>query len=160
MSASPDECARDLLDVAPMVMRIIRANMRDHAATDLSVPQFRALGFVDRHAGASLSDVAEHLGLQLPSVSRLVDGLVARTLMTRQEQATDRRYVTLRVTPRGRARLQTAYDSARAYLTDQLAVLPEAKLKIVIDALCILRPLFTGERETTLAGRPHGNFGD
>jgi MarR family transcriptional regulator for hemolysin len=155
MSASPDECARDLLDVAPMVMRIIRANMRDHAATDLSVPQFRALGFVDRHAGASLSDVAEHLGLQLPSVSRLVDGLVARTLMTRQEQATDRRYVTLRVT-----RLQTAYDSARAYLTDQLAVLPEAKLKIVIDALCILRPLFTGERETTLAGRPHGNFGD
>jgi len=157
MRASPDKCARELLDVVPLVMRIIRVNMRHHAATDLSVPQFRALGFVDRHAGASLSDVAEHLGARLPSVSRLVDGLAARNLMIREEQAADRRYVMLRVTPRGRSRLQTAYDSTQAYLANQLEVLPEAKRKIVIDALCILRPLFTGERETTLGERPHGN---
>jgi DNA-binding MarR family transcriptional regulator len=60
-------------------------------AHGLSVPQFRALGFVHRHAGSSLSEVADHIGLTLPAMSRLIDGLVELQLMRRQSQSADRR---------------------------------------------------------------------
>ncbi len=160
MSISPEECAHELLEVAPLVVRSIHVKMRDNSTADLSVPQFRALGFVDRHTGASLSDVAEHLGLQLPSASRLVDGLVARKLMMRQEHAADRRCVTLSVSARGRSRLQIVYDSTQAHLAGHLAVLSEAERATVMDALRILHPLFTSGRETALTGKLRGNSRD
>ena len=45
--------------------------------------QFRTLAFVDANQGASLSEVAGHIGLGLPSMSKLVDALVNRELLTR-----------------------------------------------------------------------------
>src|SRR5512137_2718402 len=108
MHTSPDICAQEILEVVPAVMRIIRAEMRRHRTADLSVPQFRTLAFIDRNVAASLSDVAEHIGLTLPSMSKIVDGLVMRKLVTRQTHPTDRRRMTLALTPRGQTALQTS----------------------------------------------------
>ena len=49
-----DECARQLLDTTPQVMRFIRAEMRSHRGHDLSVPQFRTLTFINRNPEVSL----------------------------------------------------------------------------------------------------------
>ena len=73
-SASAEEqCAREILDTVPVVMRMIRKELRKRGARVLTVPQFRTLAFVNRRKGASLSEAAEHIGLTLPSVSTLVD---------------------------------------------------------------------------------------
>ncbi len=80
-----DECARQLLDTTPQIMRFIRAEMRSHRGHDLSVPQFRTLTFINRNPEASLSNLANHLGLTLPSTSKLVDGLVNQKIITRHE---------------------------------------------------------------------------
>ncbi len=42
------------MEAVPLVMRFIRADMRAINATDMSVPQFRTLAFLDRNPGASL----------------------------------------------------------------------------------------------------------
>ena len=68
MLGSADECARQVLEIVPLVMAAIRTEIRTHRGSELSVPQFRVLIFLNRHAGASLSDIAEHLGLTLPSM--------------------------------------------------------------------------------------------
>ena len=60
-----------------------RATCAATAAADLSVPQFRTLLFLRRHPGASLSEVAEHIGLTLPSISKMIDRLEARDLLAR-----------------------------------------------------------------------------
>ncbi|MGA2378038.1 MAG: MarR family transcriptional regulator, partial [Spirochaetia bacterium] len=67
MTRKEDECAREVLDVVPSVMRFIRTEMRSHRALDLTVPQFRSLVIIERAAGTSLTGVAEHLGLTPPS---------------------------------------------------------------------------------------------
>ena len=41
MRISPDDCAREVLEVVPLIMRAIRTDMRSHRTPDLSVPQFR-----------------------------------------------------------------------------------------------------------------------
>lgn len=146
MPISSNETARQVLEVVPAVMRTVRAQMRESGAANLSVPQFRTLGFIDRHRGASLSDVAEHIGLTLPSMSKLVDGLVARKLVIRQSHADDRRRITLGLTARGCAVLQSARESTQASLVERIATLTENERVIVVHAMQILQPLFVRQR--------------
>jgi MarR family transcriptional regulator for hemolysin len=132
-----------MLDTVPLITRAIRAEMRSHRTPDLTVPQFRALAFLRRHAGASLSEAAEHMGLTLPSMSRIVDGLVVRQLVVRQTPPEDRRRVSLALTASGQEILQLARKATQARLAEALTTLSEAQRVSIIEAMRMLRPLFT-----------------
>src|SRR5437763_17044188 len=103
--ANTERCARQLLETVPLVMQFIRRQMRSLCSHDLSVPQIRTLYFVSTNDRPSLSDAAEYIGLALPSMSRLVDGLVKKDLLTRAECQHDRRHVRLGITAAGQAAL-------------------------------------------------------
>jgi MarR family transcriptional regulator for hemolysin len=148
MTTSPDACAQEILDVVPTVMRAIRTELRRHRTADLSVPQFRTLAYIDRNADASLSDVAEHIGLTLPSLSKIVDGLVTRKFVTRQTHPTDRRRMTLALTTRGLNALEASRAATRACLAEELATLSDRQREIVVQAMEILRPVFTVQKES------------
>lgn len=157
---TPEQCAALLLETTPLVMRTIRAQMRGYRAADLSVPQFRALGFVRRHAGASLSELAEHLGLTAPATSRLVDGLVARGYVLRQSKPRDRRTLELTASPRGVAMLDSTRERTLADLRERLAPLADADRAALVSALETLRALFASGRATpagTAAGTVTAN---
>jgi len=141
-SISLDECACQMLETVPLVMRTVRTEMRRHRAADLSVPQFRTLAFLNRQAGASLSQVAEHIGLTPPSMSLLVEGLVERKLILRNTHAADRRRVTLRLTARGESALEAAHGATQAALAGKLAALSIQNRAIVVQAMQALRPIF------------------
>ena len=145
MASALGDCAHRLLDTAPLMMRAIRREMRSHRTPDLSVPQFRTLAFIRRNSDASLSDLAHHLDLKLPSASKLIDGLVNKNLIMRQESASDRRRVTLALTRRGDAILTSARAATQAHLTEILRPLSAKELKTVHDAMHLLHPLFAGE---------------
>ena len=141
-SISLDECARQVLETVPLVMRTVRAEMRRHRAADLSVPQFRTLTFLSRQAGASLSQVAEHIGLTLPSMSSLVEGLVERKLILRKTHSVDRRRVTLTLTARGQSVLEAAHGATQAALAKKLAALAPQDRTIVVQAMQAVHPIF------------------
>ena len=148
MEYSADECAREVLEVVPVVMRGIRTELRSHRGGDISVPQFRTLFYVSRHEGPSLSQVAEHVGLTMPSMSRIVDGLVARRLATRETHRGDRRRMTLALTTHGHAKLRSARQTTEAYLSQLFRTLPSTKRDTVVEAMRVLRTIFaeTGSR--------------
>lgn len=141
------ECAGALLDVVPQVMRVVRAEIRSHRDGELSVPQFRALAYLDRHPGSPLLAVAAHLGLTPPSMSKLIDGLIARRLVSRQESAADRRRITLSLTTQGRSTLERTRRHTRVRLAEALATLAAAERATVMEALAILRRTFSIEGE-------------
>ena len=151
MFGSPDECARQILEAVPMVMCAIRSEMRSHRGADLSVPKFRVLIFLNRHEGASLSVIAEHLGLTLPSMSKMIDGLVARNMVTRQMDPKDRRRVTLVLTALGRSSMQSAYKATESRLAERLVVLPAAERRVIIEAMQVLASTFGSDREAKTA---------
>jgi DNA-binding MarR family transcriptional regulator len=148
MSVSPDECAHAVLDVVPLVMRCIRAEMRSHRAPDLSVPQFRALVYLSRQEGPSLSGVAEHLGLTPPSTSVMMDGLVSRGLVTRQVHSSDRRRVTLALTPAGHAAMESAHEMTGSRLAERLAELTEPERAVIVRAMQSMVAVFAGAQGT------------
>lgn len=145
MSTSADDCAHEILDVVPLVMRTIRAEMRSHRAADLSVPQFRALVFLARVDGASLSDVAAHLGLTAATTSVMIDGLVERGQVIRQVHPEDRRRITLGLTASGQAAMAAALQTTRARLAERLTALPDAERLAVVEAMQVLRSVFATE---------------
>ncbi len=142
MKAMTEQAAGHVLEVVPLVMAAIRGHMRRFRDCDLSIPQFRTLAYLNREPGASLSDVAEYIGLTLPAMSRLVDGLVDRKLVSRQTPAGDRRKITLNLTGRGRTMLESALTMTQDHLVEHLADLSAEDCQTVIRAMDILRPLF------------------
>ncbi len=139
VTRSAEQCAALALDLAPMLMSLMRQELNAHQTLDLSVPQFRTLRFVARQPAASLSNLAAHLGMTLPAASKLVDRLFEQELVTRTTATTDRRRVELTLTVRGKFALDLAVITAQARLAEQLADLPEQALDECIQALTVLR---------------------
>jgi DNA-binding MarR family transcriptional regulator len=144
---SPDDCARELLEVVPPIMRVIRAEMRSRTTLELSVPQFRALSYLNRHAGASLSPVADHIGLTRPAMSILIDGLVNRKLVARETDPVDRRRLTLSLTRQGQSLYAAARQHTQARLAGRLAALSPAEREALAASLEQLRSLFVPQEE-------------
>jgi DNA-binding MarR family transcriptional regulator len=136
------QAAKNVLEITPHIMRAVRRVMRSHRTPDLSIPQFRALGFLQKHEGASLSDVANHIGLQPPTMSKMIDALVARGLVERNIDQEDRRRVTLTLSDKGRKLWQKARQATNDFLTEKLAALPDEDLLLIVRAMECLRPLF------------------
>ncbi len=69
---------------------------------DLTLTQVKTLSALDQsEAELSVKELAERLGLSLPSASRTVDGLLRRGWLARREDERDRRIKRLNVTPAG-----------------------------------------------------------
>ena len=90
-----------------------------------------------------MSKVAEYIGLTLPSMSALVDSLVAEGLVSRQTHPDDRRRMTLTLTDGGRARLKSARASTANYLGQKLRQLSPADRMTVGKCMKVLRTVFT-----------------
>jgi DNA-binding MarR family transcriptional regulator len=142
MSCNARQCAREILETTPAVMRFIRGHVRRRRAEGLSLPQFRALTFLNRAKNASLSAAAGHLGLSLPAMSRLVNGLVEGGLVERWPVSTNRRQIALTLTVRGQATLEKVRAAIRRRLAETLAPLPASELEIIHRATEVLRKIF------------------
>jgi len=138
MGISPEECAREILDAIPVVMRSIRSEMRSHRETGMSVPQFRAMLFLRRNPGISLVNVADHLGLTPPSASKLIDGLVARGLVTRQGSIHDRRRIELHLSNKGEQSLDVSDRATRDNLVAKIHALTPDERNMVGQSLQLL----------------------
>jgi MarR family transcriptional regulator for hemolysin len=145
MSKLLDACAHELMDTAPQIIQAIRVEMRRGRGSDISIPQFRAMRFIQVQPDLSLSHLAEHLGLTLPSVSKLVDGLVKQKLITRKESTADRRKITLVLTSTGAAIVDSARADARTNLAQKLKHLSDNDLETISQAMQLLRPIFVNQ---------------
>jgi DNA-binding MarR family transcriptional regulator len=142
MKHAVESCAREVLEAVPVVMRFIRDQVRQRRAAGLSLPQFRTLIFLDRIQDSSLSAVAGHLGLSLPAMSRLVNGLVACGLVRRQTVSTNRRQIALTLTARGQAALEKARGEIRRQLAGALRALSVSEQKTIQRAMRTLHSIF------------------
>ncbi len=137
------DCAAEMLETVPLLVRTMRAQMRSQGARDLSLVEFRTLAFVGRKDAATLSDLKDHIGLSLPSMSKIVNSLVQQNLMRRTTSSSDRRCMALSLTPRGRQLHTAARAQTQRYLAARLAALPARQRTEVAAAFRLLRVLFT-----------------
>lgn len=80
------------------------------AQVDLTLPQYRVLAIL-ADGNEAASGLAERLAVRPPSITAVIDGLVARGLVDRRHEDSDRRRVSLRITGDG-ARMVVEADRA------------------------------------------------
>jgi DNA-binding MarR family transcriptional regulator len=159
---SSEGCAAEILETVPAVMRFIRAQMRHHRGPELSVPHFRTLLYLGRHGGASLSVLAEFLGLSLPAASRMVEGLVRKGFLVRRIPPGNRRLIALALSARGRRTVAAARQATERRLAEVVASIPRGQRAAIQRALRALREGFQAAypltpslaKEANRAGQP------
>ncbi|MEH2119586.1 MarR family winged helix-turn-helix transcriptional regulator [Nostoc sp.] len=140
--ATSEECAARVMDTVPLMMRFIRADMRAHSAAFLSIPQLRSLAFINRNPGASLSDLAEHLGVTSATASATIERLVQRDFVQRIAHPQERRRVLLNLTEDGKHHLKQSQDQTRAHISDLLKGLTQEQISNIEEGLTLLKNVF------------------
>jgi MarR family transcriptional regulator for hemolysin len=154
-SSEAYSCAQEMLDTVPLVMRLIRNYMRRHRS-GLTVPQFRTICYLSNTPQSSLSDAADFIGLSLPAMSRMVDGLVDKGYLDRRTCQTDRRHVRLTVTSLGETALAESRRIAQEQLAEVVGQLSVAQQREVATVMRLVRDVFTPElgAETAPSAEP------
>jgi DNA-binding MarR family transcriptional regulator len=137
-----DQAAAELLEVMPAIMQFVRAEMRNQPDPSLSVTQLRALSFLDRNPNLSLSEVADYIGITRASTSTMIDRLVQRGLVDRQEDPKERRHVMLKLTQTGSDRLAQMRNIIRQTITTLFDQLTPEELEQVSQSLALLGRVF------------------
>lgn len=105
---------------------------------DLSMPQVKALMVICAQAPVHGRGLSRTLCVGQPAVSKLVDHLVERGYVRREEDVDDRRVVWLRPTPRGQALRERLTIANRETLLPLLAELDPDEREVVAGACDIL----------------------
>lgn len=121
---------------------------------DLSPSQYRVLWLL-AHGPSVSSALAERMAVRPPTVTSVVDGLVARGLVERGHAGGDRRQVTHVLTPEGERVLAAADGAVDRRLVEIAQCLPTERLADrALGALALWQQAMLAHRERNLgAGR-------
>jgi DNA-binding MarR family transcriptional regulator len=152
-----DQLLAEILDEEPAMFRAMGpANARDWIGLDLTMSQLKVavLLYVSTRpggpAGLRVSEVARSLGVTLPTVTSVMDRLVERRLVRRDEDPADRRQHVCRLTPDGLQLIERIAAGRRAYTEKLLAYLDEEALATVLRGMRLL----IGAADRLHAGAP------
>lgn len=95
---------------------------RGRGIPGMQIAGFRVLGVLLRCGPLPISEVGKRLYISKPYMTRLVDGLIAEDLVERLPDSSDRRVTNIRITGKGRNRIEeigTIFkDDIKALLSD------------------------------------------
>ena len=95
------------------------------AEENCSVEQWRVLSIIADGKGHPMTEIADQVLMPAPSLTKLVDRMVADNLVYRRPDSSDRRRVLLHLTARGRALHQRAADRLLADQTRLLGAIDD-----------------------------------
>jgi DNA-binding MarR family transcriptional regulator len=139
-----DEDAQLVRNIGGFAKFILHSGGRDFYAAvgelELSISQIRTLHLLcGEMKEASLKTVADAIGLSLPAVSRSVDALVHRGLVTRTENLDDRRLKAVRATDKAHALVDRLMELRVAGITDFVRTLsPRERQKLAAALIPIV----------------------
>ena len=137
------ECTIDKFwEVYPPFWNQVKAHIRSVASDQfgISVEQFHILRFIRKGQG-SASEIARVQRISRPAISQAVDALAHKGLITRQQDARDRRHVQLALTEDGCSLLDSISSDTRQWMRIEMAALSEAELETIIAALEALKKI-------------------
>jgi DNA-binding MarR family transcriptional regulator len=119
----------------------------DWVAQELTFGQMRLLFLLKGNGPATMSRVAEWLGVGLPAASGIVDRIERHGLVARVHRTDDRRVVECQLTDAGRALLAEIAGMRREVLRETLGVLDANELSEFFRLIGVLL-------ERNMSGRP------
>jgi DNA-binding MarR family transcriptional regulator len=131
-----------LHDVASAVhsaaIRLLRMVRREDRQTGISPPRLSALSVLVFAGPMSLAELAAAEEVRAPTMSRIVEGLVADGLATREADPANRRKVRIAATEEGRRRLEAGRERRVRVLTARLRRLADSEQRALARGVEVL----------------------
>ena len=124
---------------------------------DLSVAQMATLMLLDADGSSTVGDLASDLGRSLSATSRLLDQMVRRELVTRQEDPHDRRVKRVALAEYGRDLIGRVQRRRAEAQLSVMTALSEAERADVMRAMALLAEAATRRREAETATSRRGS---
>jgi long-chain acyl-CoA synthetase len=137
---------------AAYLARVLELVLADIA---LSLPQYRLLCYLSAGSSAA-SPAAKDLSTSRPSVTALVDGVVAKGLVERLPDPDDRRRITLALTARGFAALARADEEITERLSSLASFLAPEDREQAVAGLSLWRGALRAEGDAARASLAEG----
>ena len=134
------DTARELLEIMPLVMRAVAAELR--SGGEMPAPAHFGLLMKLREQPRTLTELATHWGVSLPTTSNSITALAERGWVRRTAPTKDRRVAIIEVTAAGRAALERVGRAAEAHLAEVLAPLDQPSRRRLRAGLAVLRNVF------------------
>ena len=122
-------------------IRLLRLVRRQDEAGGLGAPRLSALSVVVFAGPLSLAELAAEEQVRPPTMSRIVDALLAAGLVTREADPNDRRMVRIAATDEGRRLLEEGRRRRVAVLADRLARLAESERRALERGVDLIESL-------------------
>lgn len=120
------------------VMRLSRRLRHERPDTALTLSQLATLGTLERHGALTPRELADHEGIQPPSMTRLLAALEERRLITRSAHPSDGRQVLVGLSDEARALLREDRRRREAWLALRLAELSDEERALLDRAAGLL----------------------
>ncbi len=152
-----------LLKIIPPAMQMIRREMRRGVASNtemkISVPQFRVLARLTR--GTFLAgELAEFIGVSFPSMSRMIDHLVKKKLISKKRGTLDKREFRMNLTDLGKSIHLNAQQKAHTALTKNISTLSKKEKLELAAGLQVLEKLISHHAESINESSQNRNLGN
>ena len=135
-----------IIELEPQMLRVLGpAQARDWVDVELTMSQLKmmfvlssAMGPADGTSGLRVGEVARGLGVTLPTVTAVMDKLVERGLVRRDEDPLDRRQHVCRLTLDGQSLLHRLMAGRRAFTHALLEHMDEEELASFLRGMQVL----------------------
>ena len=145
------EAVTDAVLLASRALVVVASRSIASVDDSVTLPQFRALVVLDAaHGGLNVGSLANELRIQPSTATRLCDRLVRRRLARRRPNPTNRREVTIELTPGGRALVRDVTQRRRREIGAIMAKVPAAQRAAIVEALTAFREA-AGQDDIALA---------
>lgn len=121
---------------------------------DLSLTHLATLYVLQQHQALTVNRVAETVGISVSQASRVIDHLVGHGLVSRTEDARDRRAKRVAISPTGRELLRTFEHDVTQAQFSVIAELPADDQAVIIRAIDLMAGAAAARAPAAL-GRPH-----
>ena len=147
-TVSGDDLVEQAIELLPEIGKSLYFAIARHPrAQGISLGQLKALGFLFHHAPCAVRDVADGLGISMPSASETIDRLVELGLAERATDPIDRRRAVVVLTPEAHRLGAEVREVRRRQVRAALERLAAAERPVFLRALQALVDVLREEPE-------------
>ncbi|HEY8447772.1 MAG TPA: MarR family winged helix-turn-helix transcriptional regulator [Thermomicrobiales bacterium] len=146
MTVDEDTLIEEAVLLLPQIGRLLHTSLMSQAeAACLSLGQVKALGYLYLHGSSTIGEVAQGLGIAMPTASELVDQLVTGGWAERRVNPANRRQALVTLTPKAMEFSRRMHDARRAQVRAALSRLDRGEWPVFLRSL---QALVEGLRES------------
>jgi len=130
--------SEEFMSVAISSMHLVRAHMRAETGSSLTIPQFRVLAGIFNN-NSHICSLAEQIGVSQPAISRIIENLVNKKMVTRTTDSLDRRSSILKLTKKGENTFQDIKEKARIKIEKKMTDFKPDELEKIKQSLSCIK---------------------